>query len=142
MNTQRQLGLTLIDTAIVVAAFCSVAAIALPRFAMLDEASRLSAVRTLADDIRSTAELSHSIWVSAGRPAALTRDTGLVRMVNGYPDTGDMKEMVAHSAFFHYADGEYHYADGDRVVGECYVSYQPPEHSLDGPDIAVIVSGC
>ncbi|MEM8983532.1 MAG: hypothetical protein AAGC71_10925 [Pseudomonadota bacterium] len=142
MNRQRQLGVTLIDTTIVVAAFCSVAAIALPRFALLDEASRLSAVRTLADDIRSTAELSHSIWVSAGRPASLTRDNGPVRMVNGYPDSSDMKAMVAYSAMFEYVDGNYRYADGDRVVEECYVSYQPPEHSLDGPDIVVVVTGC
>lgn len=138
----KQAGLTLVDVLVVVAVFCGLAAVALPRFALLDEASRLDALRNLADEIRSTAELSHSIWVSAGRPAQLSRDDMALTMINGYPSIDDMRELVAHEALFAIDAEQYRYADRGHVIRDCYVMYRPPAHSLDGPDIQVVVTGC
>ncbi len=138
----HQRGITVVELLVVVAVFSGLAAVALPRFALLDEASRLEAVRSLADEIRTTAELSHSIWVSAGRPAELARDDVTVEMINGYPSPDDMAELIPYESMFKRIDGRYEYADRGRAVSDCYVSYQPPDYTLSGPDIAVVVTGC
>ena len=139
---RKQQGLTVIDVVVVAATFCALAAVAVPRFALLDEASRLDNVRMLADEVRLTAELSHSIWVSADRPDQLLRDNILVEMTNGYPTSADMAALISRRSMFAFAEDEYRYLSNDQVVADCYVRYLPPAHPLDGPDIKVVVSGC
>ena len=60
MGSQR--GLTALELLVVVAVIAMLAAVAVPRFSVLDREAREQAVISLADGVRSAAEITHRVW--------------------------------------------------------------------------------
>lgn len=139
---KSQAGISVVELLVVVAMFTGLATVALPRFAGLDEASRLEAISDLAAEIRSQAELSHAIWISAGQPPTLIHNNETVVLVDGYPSADAMSLLLVGDTLFEYDGGRYHYAAGGKAVPNCHVSYVPPPMGESRPRISAVVEGC
>lgn len=126
----------------VVSSFMALAAVALPRFAVLEESARLDALADLAAEIRAQSSMSNAIWASANGPATLVRKGQPMLLVNGYPSAADMRELVAGDVLFHYDGGRYNYSDRGQPVADCHVTYIPPQPFATEPTIEIEVSGC
>ncbi len=143
-NSQRmrQQGLTSVELIVVVAVFVALAAVALPRYAVLEEETRLQAVGDLATEIRAHAAQSFAIWQSANHPSSLSQAGRPMMLVHGYPSAADMRTLVVGDAMFQYEGGRYVYTAAGEPVAGCYVTYIPPAGRLDAPQIDVVVEGC
>ncbi len=137
-----QFGLTVVELLVVAATFTALAAVALPRFAALDESSRIEAVADLAAEIRAQSAMSFAIWMSANGPDTLVHNEQPMLLVNGYPSAADMRELVVGDALFEYDGGRYYYSDRGTPVADCHVTYIPPARVNYEPAIEVEISGC
>ncbi|MEM7278585.1 MAG: type II secretion system protein [Pseudomonadota bacterium] len=138
----RQQGLTLVELLVVATVFLGLAAVAMPRYVLLNETARMDSVRALADEMRATAEQSHAIWFSAGQPEELSKGRVPMKIVNGYPAVGAMRSLLVGDAMFGFDGLRYVYREDDAYIEDCYVSYAPPSFSLGRPEIKVNVEGC
>ncbi len=86
---KMQQGFTLIELVVVITVLGILAAFAIPRFASLDAAARVSATNGLAGSIRSASALAHSLSIIAGTSAAatgtVTMENTTVNIAYGYP---------------------------------------------------------
>jgi len=138
---RSQAGFTFTELLTVVTAMAMLAAVAVPRHAMLNSDSRSEAVRSLAANVKSSASLSHKVWKASGQPLRLTLDGRTVDMRHGYPTDTSIAEIVVMSAEFEFADGYWKHTQSAAGQG-CAVLYIPPPN----PDIdATVISytdGC
>jgi len=138
---RSQAGFTFTELLTVVTAMAMLAAVAVPRHAMLNSDSRSEAVRSLAANVKSSASLSHKVWKASGQPLRLTLDGRTVDMRHGYPTDTSIAEIVVMSAEFEFADGYWKHTQSAASQG-CAVLYIPPPN----PDIdATVISytdGC
>jgi len=82
-----QRGFTLIELVVVIVILGILAAFAIPRFASLDSAARVSATSALVGTMRSAAALAHSQYLAAGTsPSTVVMEGTTVTLANGYPD--------------------------------------------------------
>ena len=82
-----QRGFTLIELVVVIVILGILAAFAIPRFASLDSAARVSATSALVGTLRSAAALAHSQYLAAGTsPASVVMEGATITLAYGYPD--------------------------------------------------------
>jgi len=77
------------------------AAFAIPRFASLDSAARISATSAMVGTLRSASALAHAQYLVAGNsPASVTMDGTAVSLAFGYPDAAGIVAAIQDSSGF------------------------------------------
>jgi prepilin-type N-terminal cleavage/methylation domain-containing protein len=138
---KSEAGFTFTELLTVVTALAMLAAVAVPRHAMINSESRSQAVRSLAVNVKSSAQLSNKVWKAAGQPRRLTLDGRRVDMRYGYPTESSIAEIVIMSGAFEFSDGYFKHTGSGREQG-CAVLYLPPQ--TRGADATVLsyTDGC
>jgi MSHA pilin protein MshA len=87
---KTQQGFTLIELVVVITILGILAAFAVPRFAALDGAARVSATNGMAGSLRSASALAHALYLTqgGGALASVTMEGQAVALTFGYPSFG------------------------------------------------------
>lgn len=139
-SLRRGSGFAVIELVVVIAVLVILAAFAVPRFVSLEVQAHTAAVQALAGSLRSSAALSHSLWLSQGAPANVTMEGRTIVMVNGYPDRATIVDSVADASGFAYAP-ETGVFEKIGVGGRCAVTYDEAQAG-EVPAVVVDVTGC
>jgi len=134
-------GFTFTELLTVVTAMAMMAAVAVPRYAMLNSDSRGQSVRSLAANVKSSASLSHKVWKATGQPMRMTLDGRSVDMRFGYPTDSSIAEIVVTSGEFEFAEG--YWKHRESVAGQgCAVLYIPPPNPDAEATVISYTDGC
>lgn len=139
MHSQK--GLTALELLIVVAVIAMLAAVAVPRFSLLDREAREQAVISLADGVKSSAEITHRVWSAAGRPETLTFQGEELDFVHGYPAEQAISRAVIGPDGFRHSNGMWVHEDA-RSALDCGVIYMPPTAEGVPATVNAYTSGC
>jgi hypothetical protein len=134
-------GFTFTELLTVVTATAMMAAVAVPRYAMINSDSRGQAVRSLAANVKSSSNLSHKVWKATGQPMRMTLDGRSVDMRFGYPTETSIAEIVVTSGEFEFADGYWKHRESDAGQG-CAVLYVPPPNPEADATVISYIDGC
>jgi MSHA pilin protein MshA len=138
---RAQAGFTFTELLTVVTVMAMLAAVAVPRYALLNSDSRSQSVRSLAANVKSSASLSHKVWNATGKPIRLTLDGRTVDMRYGYPTDASIAEIVVMSGEFEFADGYWKHTQSAAGQG-CSVLYIPPSNPDTDATIVTYTHGC
>ena len=138
---KAQAGFTFTELLTGVTLLVMLAAVALPRHAMLNSEQRSEAVRALEANVRSSAELSRKVWQVTGKPSRLTLDGRTVDMRHGYPTETSINDLVVMGEQFRFADGYWKHADTEDGQG-CAVLYIAPSSPQASAEIITYTDGC
>lgn len=138
---QSQRGLTALELLVVVAVIAMLAALAVPRYSTLDREARTEAVLSLADGVKSSAELTHRIWAAAGRPDTLQFQGEAMPLVYGYPAESAIARTVVGPGGFRQKAGIWIH-ERARSALDCGVVYVPPGAAGASPRVNVYTEGC
>jgi MSHA pilin protein MshA len=98
---KNQQGFTLIELVVVITILGILAAFAIPRFAALDSAARISATSAMVGTLRSAAALAHAQYLVAGNaPATVTMEGQVITLTNGYPDVPGIQLAIQDPSGF------------------------------------------
>jgi MSHA pilin protein MshA len=136
---RAQAGFTFTELLTVVTVMAMLAAVAVPRYALLNSDSRSQSVRSLAANVKSSA--SHKVWKATGKPIRLTLDGRTVDMRYGYPTDASIAELVVMSGEFEFADGYWKHTQSAAGQG-CSVLYIPPPNPDTDATIVTYTHGC
>jgi prepilin-type N-terminal cleavage/methylation domain-containing protein len=134
-------GFTFTELLTVVTVMAMMAAVAVPRYAMLNSDSRSQAVRALAANVKSSASLSHRVWKGTGQPMRMTLDGRTVDMRFGYPTDASIAEIVLMNGDFEFADGYWKHRESGADQG-CAVLYIPPPNPDTEATVISYTEGC
>jgi MSHA pilin protein MshA len=140
-------GFTLIELVVVITILGILAAFAIPRFAALDSAARVSATSAMGGTLRSAAALAHAQYLVAGTaPATVTLEGTVVSLVNGYPDTtatGIATAIQDTSGFTVAGTAPMTFTKTGATAGAtCVDSYTAAAAAGAAPVITSVTTGC
>lgn len=136
---RSQAGFTFTELLTVVTIMTMLAAVAVPRYAILNSDSRSQSVRSLAANVKSSASLSHKVWKATGQPIRMTLDGRTVDMRYGYPTDISIAEVVVTSDEFEFADGYWKHI---QAAAGCAVLYIPPPNPETEATVISYTDGC
>lgn len=136
---RAQAGFTFTELLTLVTILVMLAAVAVPRHAMMNSDHRSTAVRALEANVRSSAQLSRKVWQASGKPVRLSLDGRTVDMRYGYPTQSSINDLVVMGDEFRFAEGYWKHAD--RKDG-CAVLYIPPSMPQATAEIISYTDGC
>jgi MSHA pilin protein MshA len=119
-------GFTLIELVVVITILGILSAFAVPRFIALQTEARSSAIVGLQGALRSSAALTHSMWIVKGTsPVAM--EGASINMTFGYPSLADIDDTLVDSSGFTYDPSTGIFTkDGAPSGLNCNVTYLPP----------------
>lgn len=138
---RRQKAFTFLELLIAVAILVMLTAAAVPRFYAINREVRSGAVKALAANVESSAQLTNRIWLSNERPPRLTVDGQLLEMRYGYPTENSISDVVINSGDFVFADGYWKHRESLSEPG-CAVLYIPPSNPQTEPVVITYTDGC
>ncbi|HWM29873.1 MAG TPA: type II secretion system protein [Woeseiaceae bacterium] len=138
---KSQAGFTFTELLTVVTVMAMLAAVAVPRYALMNSDTRGQAVRSLAANVKSSAALSNKIWKATGRPMRLMLDGRSVDMRYGYPTDTSIAEIVVMNDGFAFAEGYWKHNDSAAGQG-CAVLYIPPPNPQTQATVISYTDGC
>ena len=138
---KSQHGFTVTDLLIIVTALALMAAIAVPRHTALNSETRARAVRSLAANVESSANLMHRVWRSGGYSDFLNIDGEFIEMQNGYPTDNSIALVVIERNEFQFAKGQWAHRDKPEQRG-CSVQYIPPADPFSDARVLTYTDGC
>lgn len=136
----QQGGFTLIELVVVITILGILAAFAVPRFASLEVEARMAATQSLAGSVRSSAALSHALWLAQGQPATVTMEGSIITMVNGYPDLGTIDDTLSDTTGFAYNAGTGVFTNSSGPA-TCTVTYAESAAAGSPPTITPPAAG-
>lgn len=136
---RSQAGFTFTELLTVVTVMTMLAAVAVPRYAILNSDSRSQSVRSLAANVKSSAALSHKVWKATGQPLRMTLDGRTVDMRYGYPTDRSIAEVIMQNGEFEFADG---YWKHTGATTGCAVLYIPPPNPNAEATVISYTDGC
>jgi MSHA pilin protein MshA len=142
-----QKGFTLIELVVVITILGILAAFAIPRFAALDSAARVSATSALVGSIRSASSLAHAMYLTSGNSATtpVIMEGASVTMVNGYPDLAGIVLALQDTSGFTQVSATpllSFQKTGAGTVATCEANYTLSSGAGIAPVIAGITTGC
>ncbi len=141
---QAATGFTLIELIVVLGALSIAAALAYPRFIMLEEEARVALVESLGASVSSAASQAHYLWILQDTPAKIDMQGQTVPMLNGYPDDDSIDKTLMDYHGFQFktkpAPVRFRRADA-RQPNNCMVSYVDAVAG-QRPQVTVETSGC
>jgi MSHA pilin protein MshA len=140
---KRATGFTLIELVVVITVLGILAAFAVPRFINIQANARASAIESLQGALRSSAALTHSMWMVSGQPATVPVEGAVITMTNGYPNLATIIDTLVDSSGFAYDALTGVFTKSGATTGAtCSVTYTPPVALGDPPSITFDVSNC
>lgn len=136
---RAQAGFTFTELLTAVTILVMLAAVAVPRHAMLNSDHRSTAVKALEANVRSSAQLSRKVWQATGKPSRLTLDGRTVDMRYGYPTQSSINDLVVMGDEFRFAEGYWKHAGSDDG---CAVLYIPPSMPDARAEVISYTDGC
>jgi MSHA pilin protein MshA len=119
-------GFTLIELVVVITILGILSAFAVPRFIALQVEARSAAIVSLQGALRSSAALTHSMWVIKGT-SPIAMEGANIAMVNGYPSLADIDDTLVDSSGFNYDSSTGIFTKvGAPSALNCNVTYLPP----------------
>jgi MSHA pilin protein MshA len=142
MSNVKSRGFTLVELVVVITILGILAAFAVPRFLSLDGKAREAAIDGLAGSLRSSAALTHSLWLASGSPATITMEGTTITMANGYPNLATIDDTLADTTGFTFVPATGVFTkDGAPTPANCAVTYTAAAAG-GSPSIAVVKTGC
>lgn len=138
---RSQAGFTFTELLTVATVMAMLAAVAVPRHAMINSEARSAAVRALAANVKGSAALAHDVWQAAGQPARLLLDGQDVALQYGYPTAASIENLVVMSGEFQFEAGYFKHAQSDADQG-CAVLYIPPPNPDAEATVISYADGC
>ena len=138
---RSQSGFTLTEVLAAATALAMLAALAVPRQALMASDSRKQAVRMLALNVETSLSTTHRVWRATGRPERLELDGRQVEMRFGYPTESAVGAVVLAGGAFRFADGYWKHRES-RPGQACAVLYIPPPNPDAEPVVFGYTEGC
>jgi MSHA pilin protein MshA len=143
MDREAQ-GFTLIELIVLIGILAIMAAVAYPRFIMLETEARVALVTSLGGSVNAAAQQAHYLWILQGQPAAISMEGQSITMLNGYPADASIDDsLMDYTGFqFRLNPKPARFRRTDAVQpNNCMVTYADATAG-SRPAIVAYTSGC